>query len=196
MWGGLQGLIQTDIYRRSTAHCSIPMLQSTHAVADRQQGSGCRDRPQSTEAGECMRRPILKNSNPGQAIYEPFMDSGTALIAAESDGRVCYGIVAETGLGRRPLAEPDRADGGVGGNRQRLRRSEGKAHRGMNGLARLPGLALARVRIRACVSISFVMARAAHRRRRSRTASTEAGHMMRGYAVGPVWSLRRRVRPR
>ncbi|MGR3375044.1 site-specific DNA-methyltransferase [Salipiger abyssi] len=41
---------------------------------------------------ECMRRPILNNSGPGQAIYEPFMGSGTTLIAAETTGRVCYGI--------------------------------------------------------------------------------------------------------
>ena len=41
---------------------------------------------------ECMRRPILNNSSPGQAIYEPFMGSGTTLIAAETTGRVCYGI--------------------------------------------------------------------------------------------------------
>ena len=41
---------------------------------------------------ECMRRPILNNSNPGQAIYEPFMGSGTTLIAAETTGRVCHGI--------------------------------------------------------------------------------------------------------
>ncbi len=41
---------------------------------------------------ECMRRPILNNSSPGQAIYEPFMGSGTTLIAAETIGRVCLGI--------------------------------------------------------------------------------------------------------
>jgi DNA modification methylase len=39
-----------------------------------------------------MRRPILNNSSPGQAVYEPFMGSGTTLIAAETTGRVCYGI--------------------------------------------------------------------------------------------------------
>jgi len=39
-----------------------------------------------------MRRPMLNNSNPGQAVYEPFMGSGTTLIAAETTGRVCYGI--------------------------------------------------------------------------------------------------------
>jgi DNA modification methylase len=41
---------------------------------------------------ECMRRPILNNSDPGQAVYEPFLGSGTTLIAAQSAGRVCYGI--------------------------------------------------------------------------------------------------------
>ncbi|MGO4917703.1 site-specific DNA-methyltransferase [Pseudogemmobacter sp. W21_MBD1_M6] len=41
---------------------------------------------------ECMRRPILNNSSPGQAVYEPFMGSGTTLIAAETTGRVCYGV--------------------------------------------------------------------------------------------------------
>jgi DNA modification methylase len=41
---------------------------------------------------ECMRRPILNNSSPGQAIYEPFMGSGTTLIAAETTGRLCFGI--------------------------------------------------------------------------------------------------------
>ena len=41
---------------------------------------------------ECMRRPILNNSSPGQAVFEPFMGSGTTLIAAETTARVCYGI--------------------------------------------------------------------------------------------------------
>jgi DNA modification methylase len=41
---------------------------------------------------ECMRRPILNNSSPSQAVYEPFMGSGTTLIAAETTGRVCLGI--------------------------------------------------------------------------------------------------------
>jgi DNA modification methylase len=41
---------------------------------------------------ECMRRPMLNNASPGQAVYEPFMGSGTTLIAAETTGRICYGI--------------------------------------------------------------------------------------------------------
>jgi DNA modification methylase len=41
---------------------------------------------------DCMRRPILNNSSPGQAIYEPFCGSGTSLIAAETTGRVAYAM--------------------------------------------------------------------------------------------------------
>ena len=35
---------------------------------------------------ECMRRPMLNNSAPGQAVYEPFLGSGTSVIAAETAG--------------------------------------------------------------------------------------------------------------
>jgi DNA modification methylase len=41
---------------------------------------------------ECMRRPMLNNSSPGQTIYEPFLGSGTTLIAAQTSGRSCFAI--------------------------------------------------------------------------------------------------------
>jgi DNA modification methylase len=41
---------------------------------------------------ECMRRPIVNNSRPGEAIYDPFLGPGSSVIAAEMTGRVCYGI--------------------------------------------------------------------------------------------------------
>jgi len=44
---------------------------------------------------ECMRRPMQNNSNPGQLVYDPFLGSGTSLIAAETIGRVCLGIELE-----------------------------------------------------------------------------------------------------
>jgi len=36
---------------------------------------------------ECMRRPIVNNSSVGQAVYDPFVGSGTTMIAAEMEGR-------------------------------------------------------------------------------------------------------------
>jgi len=41
---------------------------------------------------ECMRRPIVNNSSPGQAVYEPFCGSGTTIIAGEMEGRHVYGM--------------------------------------------------------------------------------------------------------
>jgi DNA modification methylase len=41
---------------------------------------------------ECMRRPMMNNSSPGQAVYEPFSGSGTTIIAAEMTGRHCHAI--------------------------------------------------------------------------------------------------------
>jgi hypothetical protein len=39
-----------------------------------------------------MRRPMLNNSSPGQAVYEPFLGSGTTLIAAQTAGRICFAV--------------------------------------------------------------------------------------------------------
>lgn len=41
---------------------------------------------------ECMARPIRNNSSEGQAVCDPFLGSGTTLIAAEQLHRACYGM--------------------------------------------------------------------------------------------------------
>ena len=41
---------------------------------------------------ELMRRPILNHTERGEMIYDPFLGSGSSLIAAEMCERVCYGI--------------------------------------------------------------------------------------------------------
>lgn len=41
---------------------------------------------------ECMRRPIENNSEHGSAVYDPFVGSGTTIIAAEQTGRRCYAM--------------------------------------------------------------------------------------------------------
>lgn len=57
------------------------------------------DKPRKSETGhstqkpvECMKRPIVNNSSPGQAVYDPFLGSGTTLIACEMEGRACHGL--------------------------------------------------------------------------------------------------------
>ena len=79
-----------------------------YAVRKGKTGNWCGDRKQSSvwtidhpksETGhgtqkpiQCMLRPILNNSSQGQVIYDPFLGSGTTLIAAEDSGRICYGL--------------------------------------------------------------------------------------------------------
>lgn len=41
---------------------------------------------------ECMARPIRNNTAKGEGVYDPFLGSGTTLIAAEQLDRTCYGI--------------------------------------------------------------------------------------------------------
>ncbi|MFV2064266.1 MAG: DNA methyltransferase, partial [Chloroflexota bacterium] len=36
--------------------------------------------------------PIRNHTEPGDAVYDPFLGSGTTLIAAERHARTCYGI--------------------------------------------------------------------------------------------------------
>jgi DNA modification methylase len=39
-----------------------------------------------------MRRPLLNHTERGGLVYDPFLGSGSTLIAAEDTGRVCYGL--------------------------------------------------------------------------------------------------------
>lgn len=57
------------------------------------------DKPKANETGhstqkpvECMRRPIINNSKTGDRVYDPFLGSGTTLIAAETEDRICLGL--------------------------------------------------------------------------------------------------------
>ncbi|GGE24634.1 DNA modification methylase [Gemmobacter megaterium] len=72
-----------------------------HWTGDRRQTTlwqiASRDQDAATVHGtqkpvECMRRPMLNNASPGQAVYEPFSGSGTTIIAAETCGRHCHAL--------------------------------------------------------------------------------------------------------
>jgi DNA modification methylase len=39
-----------------------------------------------------MRRPILNHTERGDAVYDPFVGSGSTIIAAETTGRIAYAI--------------------------------------------------------------------------------------------------------
>lgn len=71
-----------------------------HWAGDRKQSTLWQiEKPKKSETGhstqkpvECMKRPIENNSQPGDAVYEPFSGSGTTIIAAEMTGRRCFAI--------------------------------------------------------------------------------------------------------
>ncbi len=81
-----------------------------YAVRDKGKGHWAGDRKQTTlwsipnreqdaatvhgtqKPVECMRRPMLNNASRGQTVYDPFLGSGTTIIAAETTGRVCLGV--------------------------------------------------------------------------------------------------------
>jgi DNA modification methylase len=41
---------------------------------------------------ELMRRPLLNHTERAGLVYDPFLGSGSTLIAAEASGRICYGL--------------------------------------------------------------------------------------------------------
>lgn len=41
---------------------------------------------------ELVRRPIVNHTETGDAVYDCFLGSGSCLIAAQTTGRICYGI--------------------------------------------------------------------------------------------------------
>ncbi|MEQ9811517.1 MAG: site-specific DNA-methyltransferase [Azospirillaceae bacterium] len=81
--------------------CWYAVRGKSHWSGDRSQTSVWRI-PQTREDAEtthstqkpveAMRRPILNNTKPGEAVYDPFCGSGTTLIAAEQTGRACVAI--------------------------------------------------------------------------------------------------------
>jgi DNA modification methylase len=76
---------------RGTGHWSGDRKQSTlWSIPNRDQDAATVHGTQKPV--ECMRRPILNNSSPGQAVYEPFCGSGTTMIAAETTGRACHAM--------------------------------------------------------------------------------------------------------
>lgn len=62
------------------------------------------DKPIKSETGhstqkpvECMARPMRNNSKKGDIVYDPFMGSGTSIVAAETNDRISYGLEIDPG---------------------------------------------------------------------------------------------------
>jgi DNA modification methylase len=112
IWAKDRAAISRGNYNYQHEPCWYAVRGKTYWIGDKTQTSlwqirlpwdnyGNRETPKSDERSgghstqkpvECMRRPIENNSSPGQAVYDPFVGSGTTIIAAEMTGRACHAI--------------------------------------------------------------------------------------------------------
>jgi DNA modification methylase len=102
VWAKSQLVMSRGHYHPQHESCWYAVRQQAngHWRGDRTQTTLWQiDKPRKSETGhstqkpvECMKRPIENNSSPGQAVYDPFVGSGTTIIAAEMIGRLCHAI--------------------------------------------------------------------------------------------------------
>jgi DNA modification methylase len=72
--------------RKQTTLWDIPNNSAVGGAGEESWGHG------TQKPVECMRRPLVNSSRPGDAVYDPFLGSGTSVIAAEITGRTCFGL--------------------------------------------------------------------------------------------------------
>jgi DNA modification methylase len=87
-WYAVRGTGNWQGDRKQTTVWKIDNLN----LATKQTNENERTNHSTQKPVECMKRPIVNNSSPGQAIYDPFLGSGTTLIACEMEGRACHGL--------------------------------------------------------------------------------------------------------
>ena len=101
IWAKERLVIGRGDYHWQHEPCWYAVRKKGHWTGDRKQTTlwtiPSKDQDMNTTHGtqkpvECMRRPIFNNSNDGDAIYDPFLGSGTSLIAAQTTGRRCLGV--------------------------------------------------------------------------------------------------------
>lgn len=86
------------VRRYATAHWNGDRKQSTLWRIDMRTAAQMRDR-RDVRTGHCaqkpleaMARPMRNNSAHGELVYDPFLGSGTSIMAAEQEGRICFGL--------------------------------------------------------------------------------------------------------
>lgn len=73
--------------RKQSTLWQIPNMHSTQGNVDDGKTNHGTQKPV-----ECMRRPILNHTLRGETVYDPFLGSGTTMIACEQTERVCFGL--------------------------------------------------------------------------------------------------------
>jgi len=110
------------VKKNGKSHWCGDRTQSTAWFINNASGNGTKDDIDSDHGTQkpllCMRRPIDNNSVAGDGIYDPFLGSGTTMVACEQSGRVCFGMELDPGYAAVVLErlsvmglEPRLADG-------------------------------------------------------------------------------------
>lgn len=60
---------------------------------------------------EAMRRPILNHTRPGDHVYDPFVGSGTTILACEETARICHAIELNPAYVEMAIARWEAASG-------------------------------------------------------------------------------------
>lgn len=105
VWAKNQPVIGRGDYHAQHESCWYAVKEKGNWHGDRSQSTLWQiDKPSKSKTGhstqkpiECMRKPMENNSAPGEYVYDPFLGSGTTLIAASQIGRFCLGMEIEPG---------------------------------------------------------------------------------------------------
>lgn len=83
---------QDHNWQGSRKEATIWEISNLNAFGGKKEDGEERTAHSTQKPMECMARPIRNNTEKGQGVYDPFLGSGTTLIACEQNGRICYGI--------------------------------------------------------------------------------------------------------
>jgi DNA modification methylase len=105
-------------WRHEPCWYAVRKGRTAHWAGDRKQTTVWQIPHRRSETGhptekplECMRQPIANHTRPGEAVYDPFLGSGTTLIAAEISGRVCHAIELEPAIVDMAIARWEKLTG-------------------------------------------------------------------------------------
>lgn len=86
-WYGSRGTAKWTGDRKQSTAWDIPNMHRTAGSVDDGKTIHSTQKPV-----ECMARPIRNHGDENDGVYDPFLGSGTTLIAAEQLGRTCHGL--------------------------------------------------------------------------------------------------------
>jgi len=79
-------------WQGSRKECTVWDISNLNCLGKSKEDGEERTAHSTQKPIECMARPIRNNTSKGEGVYDPFIGSGTTLIACEQLDRICYGI--------------------------------------------------------------------------------------------------------